>query len=456
MLDLRVLNGLVVSDGAAVEADVGIEGGKITDVVPAGALGAATSEINASGLYVLPGAIDAHFHCRAPSHPERGDFASETQAAAAGGVTTIFEMPISDPACSTPEVFRARRELGESQCYVNFALFAGGAVKTAEQATAMAECGAIGFKLFTHSPSPHRAHEFEGLWAVTEDAIFEALSAIQTTGLVCTVHAENEALLQAFSHRADRRGNPMRPPVVEATEIALLGALAAAAGTEVHIAHVTSQAALAAVRGASVTGARITSETCPQYLVFDSGLIDRVGAFAKVAPPLRELEDTLALWEGLRDGSISMVASDHAPFLPEEKHGTDYTKAPQGLPTVETMVPILLDAASRRRLPLELAVDLITRRPAERFDLYPEKGRVGVGADADIMLFDPRGTTRLSVRSLRSRAAGSGLAYEGMVLQGRVVQTIVAGRTVYRDGKIVDPPTGRFVHPHRFPAWRPA
>jgi dihydroorotase (multifunctional complex type) len=449
MLELRILNGIVVSDGVAEMKDVGIEGGAIVEVGSPGTLGPAADEVDATGLYVLPGAVDVHFHCRAPGHPERGDFASETRAAATGGVTTVFEMPISEQACSTPEVFERRRELAARQCYVNFALYAGAAVKNNAHALAMEECGAIGFKLFTLSPSSDREREFEGLWAVDEDRIYDALTAISHTGLVCTVHAENEALLRAFGRRSMLNGVPLRPPIVEATAIALVGALAASAKARIHVAHVTSRAALDALRGVRAMGASATGETCPQYLVFDENAIDEFGAFAKVAPPLRPPEDASALWDALRDGTIEVVASDHAPFRPEEKTEASYAMAPQGMPTVETMVPILLDAALRGLLPIEVAVDLITSAPARRFGLFPRKGTIRPGSDADISLFSPEGERELNVRSLVSRAAGCGVMYEGMVLRGRPTRTIVGGRTVFLEGFVFDPPAGRFVRPGR-------
>jgi allantoinase len=446
VLDLKIVNGTIVSDGITRLADVCVEGGVIVDVAPTGSPGRAAQEIDATDLIVLPGALDAHFHCRAPSHPERGDFASETRAAAAGGVTTIFEMPISEPPCSTPEVFQARRQLAEDQCYVDFALYAGGAVKSTAQALAMAECGAVAFKLFTHAPTPSRAHEFEGLLATSADAIYQALSSIRSTDLVCTVHAEDESLLQWFANGSNT-GQPTRPPVVEAAAIAMVGALAADTGTRVHIAHVSSDAALRAVQGARHLGASMTAETCPHYLLFDAREVERLGAFAKVSPPLRDAEDREALWRGLNDGMITIVASDHAPFRPEEKREVAYELAPQGIPAVETMVPLLLDAALRGAVSLERAVEVLTSAPARLFGLYPRKGTVSPGADADLVLFAKRGVRTLRVAAMQSRVAGSGLVYEGLRLQGHIARTIVGGRTVYQDGRVLGEPRASFVRP---------
>jgi allantoinase len=446
-LDLRILGGLVITDGTAEHRDIGIEGGKIVEVGPPGTIAQADEEIVATGHYVLPGAVDGHFHCRAPSHPERGDFGSETRAAAAGGVTTVLEMPVSDPACSDPDVFLARRRLGERQCLVDFGLYGGGAVRDRAHAQSMAEIGAVAFKLFTHAPAPDRAREFDGLWATDEVSIYRSLEAVASTGLVCTVHAENEPLLRMFSAAADTQV-PRRPPVIESVAIATVGAVSAATSARVHIAHVTSAPALDAVRGARTAGASITAETCPQYLVFDDAQITRLGAFAKVAPPLRPAGHRQALWAGLLDGTLAIVASDHAPFLPAEKESVQYALAPQGLPTVETMFPILMDAAAHNVLPLTRAVELITAAPARLFSLYPRKGTISPGADADIVVFDPDGTSLPGVSSFVSRAAGCGRIFDGMKLKGRVERTIVRGRTVFRNGVLAGEPEGQFISPN--------
>lgn len=444
MLDLKILNGVVVSDGAVTSLDVGVEGGVIVELGPPGSVGLAADEIDATGLHVLPGAIDVHFHCRAPSHPERGDFGSETAAAAAGGVTTVFEMPISDPACSTPEVFWARRKLGERDAYVNFALYSGAALGEPARAAEMAEVGAIGFKLFTTVPAPGRESEFAGLWASTEDGIYDALAAVSATGLPCVIHAENESLVRHFQARPAIDGVPSRPPVVEAVAIASAAAIAKETATRIHIAHVTSRSALDAVRGAITLGASLTAETCPQYLALDSTTIRKYGSMAKIAPPLREDADSAALWQGLRDGVITVVSSDHSPFLAHEKQGVEYALAPQGLPTVELLVPVLLDAAARGVLPLELAVSLVTSAPARLFGLYPAKGRVAQGADADIALVDLDEAYQPNPDTLLTRAAGCGIVYGDMTLCGRVKKTIVGGRMVYDDGRVIGLPAGRF------------
>jgi dihydropyrimidinase/dihydroorotase/allantoinase len=239
----------------------------------------------------------------------------------------------------------------------------------------------------------------------------------------------------------------MRPPVVEAVAIAEVAAVAKEAGARIHIAHVSSRAALDAVKGGIALGADISSETCPQYLTLDTDTIRRHGGVAKIAPPLREPEESAALWNALRDGTINVVSSDHSPFLAHEKVGVDYVRAPQGLPTVELLLPVMLDAWARGFMSLEQAVALVTSTPARLFGLYPDKGRVGVGADADIAIVALDETFRPSPGTLVTRAAGCGIVFDGMALRGRVRSTLVLGRPAYADGRVTGPPGGRFASP---------
>lgn len=445
MFDLAIVNGTVVSDGQVQPVDVGIDGGLVAEVAPRGGLGPARETFDATGLHVLPGTVDVHFHCRAPSHPERGTFNSETRAAAAGGVTTVLEMPISDPPCSTPDVLRARKRLGEAECHVDFGLFAGGGLDSVAHAEAMVEAGATAFKIFTHSPPPARLAEFQGLWTRNEAELHEALTAIASTGLVTTVHAENQSLIELFAGKTAKGETPMRPPIVEAAQVALLGAIASATGASVHVAHMTSALAVQALQGARASGADITGETCPHYLIFDESEIERHGSYVKVAPPLRPQTDLKALWDGLRLDEVQIVASDHAPFTPQEKRDSPYATAPQGLPGVELMMPVMLDAAERGNLSLERAVSVITDAPARRFGLYPRKGTIQVGADADIVLWDAKEPTTLRVEEFHSKAGRVGLPYDGLELKGRIRRTLLRGRIVFADGNLVGGPQGQFV-----------
>ncbi|MDH3189426.1 MAG: dihydroorotase family protein [Acidimicrobiia bacterium] len=437
-----------MTEGTSSILDLAIDGESISAVGPPGSLGSAKEAIDASGLLVLPGMVDAHFHCRAPSHPERGTFGSESRAAAAGGVTTILEMPVSDPACSTPEVLLARRSLGEAECFVDFGLFSGAALGTVERAEAMADAGAIGFKMFTHNPPVGREREFDGLWASSDGDIYEALSLVAPTGLTCTVHAENQSLIDLFDRRSTGEESAQRPPVIESASIALLGALSVATGAKVHIAHMSSAASVEALAAAQANGHLISGETTPHYLVFNDADIEEFGSFVRVAPPLRTKADNEQLWEAVASGLIGVVASDHAPFTPAEK-AVPYDAAPRGIPGIELMLPVMLDAAARGVLPVETAVRSMAEAPARLFGLFPEKGALAVGSDADVVLWDPKATSLIEVNSLVSRCAKSAIAYDGKSYAGKIAATILRGRAVFKDGSIVGESRGRFVRPIR-------
>lgn len=437
----------MVSDGRSRPTDVGVEGALITEVSPPGGLGPARREIDASGLLVIPGAVDAHFHCRAPSHPERATFASESRAAASSGVTTLFEMPISDPPCSTPEAFAARRELGEAESLVDFALYSGAGITDPARAEAMAESGAIGFKLFTHNPPPERLDEFEGLCASEPGHIYDCLRTVSATGLRCAVHSESQQMMDRFRGDSDRFGNPSRPPLVEAAAIALVATIARDLDIPAHIVHITSRLATEEVQAAQSLGVDLSGESCPHYLTFDESYIPRFGNFVKVGPPLRPAEDVAFLWEALYRGTLTVVASDHAPFTPEEKASADFASSGQGIPSLEMLVPIMVDAGLTGRFPLERAVEVMTANPAKLFGIYPRKGAISPGSDADLVLVDPNGQLTADSARFLSRSGGSGRAYDGMRLTGRVLTTLSRGRLVFTEGKVAGGAGGKMVSP---------
>ena len=270
-----ISNGDVVTENGIISADVAIQGGKIAALLTRGTLVEADEKIDATGQLVLPGAIDIHFHCRAPAYPQRGDFATETRAAAAGGVTTIFEMPISKPCCATGDIFRMRKSLAEADAYVNFGLYAAPGLLDPDEIADMVAEGAIGFKIFMTSAPAGRDDEFEGLCLPDVDDLYQALRLVAETGLVCAVHAENNQLLEWHTQQlkdANRNDVPAhgesRPPHVEALAIATLLTLNESIGAKLHIAHLSAKEPLEVFRRFKSSGSTATAETCPHYLFF--------------------------------------------------------------------------------------------------------------------------------------------------------------------------------------------
>lgn len=458
ILDTVIVNGEVVTETGVEPLSVAIKDGKIVSLLAPNEQPDATNVIDATGKLILPGAIDIHFHCRAPAYPQRGDFATETRAAAAGGVTTIFEMPISKPCCATGDIFRMRKKLAEENCYVNFGLYAAPALLDPNEIEDMVNEGAIGFKIFMTSAPKGRDDEFEGLCLPEVADLYQALQLVAETGLVCAVHAENNQLIEWHTEQLIKAGRndvfahgESRPPHVEALAIATLLTLNESIGANLHIAHLSAKEPLEVFRRFKATGATATAETCPHYLFFTELDLERVGPYAKINPPLRKQADQDALWEGLADGSLMAITTDHSPFMVEEKEKarTDLWRTPPGAPGVEELLLSVMDAVAKGKLSINKAVNLISTNGAKRFGIYPNKGHLGAGADADIVIFDPSDTTIINRDMLFSQARDCDKLYEGMTFQGKVNQTIVHGKTIFKDGEILgEAGDGRFVKPN--------
>jgi allantoinase len=446
MLELAIVNGAVALPGGRARLDVGVVDGQIALLGAPGSLPAAVETIDASGLLVLPGVIDSHVHCRAPSHPEREDFASGTRAAAAGGVTTILEMPISIPPTTDGAILADRRAHAERDAYVDVGFYASSATLDRDKiASAVAE-GAVALKAFLQEVPPGREDEFEGLCIYRNGDILHALTLVAETGLPAVFHAEDYPTYTLLEQRLRQAGRKdaaahaeWRPDYVEALAISALILLADAAGAHLHIPHVSSALAVTVIRDGKRRGVHVTAETCPQYLALTEAALLEHGPYAKCNPPLKTAKDVAALWEGLRDGTIDTVATDHSPFAPADKDPgwDDIWQAMPGFPGVDILGPFMIGAALDGKLSLERAIALITANPADIFGLSPRKGRIMPGADADLLLYDASGGGPVDTTTWESRAKACGRVWQGYPLHGHVVTTIVRGTVVYDRGEIV-------------------
>lgn len=456
MLDCKVVGGTVVTASGRSRRDVAIAAGRIEGLYDAGGAPEARETIDAEGLLVFAGFVDAHFHCRAPARPDREDFTTGTASAAAGGVMTVLEMPIADPGVHSAAVVRERRALGERDAVVDFGLWGGGGAKDQADIRGMAAEGVIGFKAFLHAAPPGREREFLGLTAVDTPSLHRALAWIAETGLPCAMHCEDNALIEEriAELRAAGRTDPSahhasRPPFVEAVAVAQVLVLARDTGASVHFPHISTGWAAELIAGAKAQGQPHSLETCPHYLLFDEESVGHLGPYAKINPPIRRADDRQAMLRAVQSGWIDLIGSDHAPYADAEKERgwTDIFAAPSGSPSVQTMAPALLDRALAGDWALEDVARLLGEAPARRFRLE-RKGRLAPGADADVVLFDPNGSWEIRLDDLFSTSRRSARIFEGRTLRGRVVRTLLRGETVYQDGRVTGRPGGaRFVRP---------
>jgi allantoinase len=415
-------------------ADIAIEDGKIVAIGPG--LPGAAEEINARGLHVLPGLIDVHLHFNEPGRTEWEGAATGSRALAAGGGTLFFDMPLNSTPCTVDaEAFDQKRAALEESSITDFALWGGLIPGNVSQMAQLADRGVVGFKAFlcdSGLPEFPRADDL---------TLFEGLREAARLGLPVAVHAESQELTQRAGPQNDRSVKAFlssRPVIAELEAIQRATLLAREAGAKLHIVHVSSGRGVALAAEARAQGTDVSIETCPHYLFFTEEDIERLGAIAKCAPPLRAPSEQAALWTQLLSGVVDMVASDHSPAPPAMKSG-DFGKAWGGIAGVQSTLAVLLD-----RVPLERISSLVAAEPARRFRI-PAKGSIAIGMDADLVLVDLSRSVQLRPEHLLQRHALS--PYVGSSFRGCVVRTIRRGETIFASGEITARSKGKFVRP---------
>jgi dihydroorotase len=437
MFDLLIRDATIVTADSATIGNVGVEAGKIALVGEGrGVPLAAHTTVDGSGLHLLPGLVDAHVHFREPGLTHKEDFGTGTLAAAAGGVTTVMVMPTDNPITFTAEEFAEKRALAEQKANVDFALHAG-LGPDLSHVEVLARMGAISFELFL-------ADVTTSLLTDTSEALLEALARTAAVGTIAGITSGDHDLVTRRTRavREDSKGAwadfpSSRPPISEALGVARACVAARETGARIHFRQI-SCAASAEVLAALRPLGSITAEVMVHNLLLDESELLRQGPRAKVAPPLRPAADLDAVLAALRRGKIDIVATDHAPHSPEEKAAgmEDIWKAPAGLPGVQTLLPAMLKLVGEGKLGLSDVVRYCATEPARIFGLYPRKGALAEGADADLLLIDM--LRPYTVRDEDQLTKARYTPFHGLTVRGAPVSAWLRGTEIMREGH----PTG--------------
>jgi dihydroorotase len=443
--DLVIHGGKVVSPDSVVDASVAIKDGAVVAVGSDAAMPEAHESLDASGLHLLPGAIDVHVHFRDPGYPHKEDFASGTAAAAFGGVTTVFDMPNTIPPTGTPDILAAKHRTAAEKAHVDFGLYGLLGEDTIPHVAELAKT-VIGFKLYM-------GNTFGAIPSPSTGAMLEAFEVVAPTGKRISLHAETNSIMvrRELRMREAGRVDPLahiasRPAVVAVEAVSRAAILSEWTGARVHILHISSTEELRPLREAKARGVDITGETCPHYVLLSTDDYARFGGIIRVNPPVREKRNREPLFAALADGTIDIIATDHAPHSVEEKTRNDIWTVDCGFPGVETQMPLMLNEVAAGRYGVSDYVRWSSANPARIWGLYPRKGVIQAGAEADIAVVDLGREWMIDDAKLQSLSRVT--PFHGRRVKGLPIHTLVRGRFVMKDRALVTETRGwgRSVH----------
>lgn len=446
-LDVIIRGGSVVTAREVLNTDIGIRDGLL--VTFGENLGDDAGEtIDATGLHVFPGVIDAHVHFNEPGRAEWEGLETGSRALVAGGGVVFFDMPLnSTPPVLDVEAFDAKRIAASNDAIADYAIWGGLTPDNLDQLEPLALRGVIGFKGFMCNSG---LDEFP---AAYERTLCEGMKRAAALKLPVAVHAESDTLTRKLAGERLAHGLTSirdwldsRPVEAELDAIRRAADLAGETGCKLHVVHVSCGEGVAVIAAARQRGADVSCETCPHYLTLTEDDVFQLGAVAKCAPPLRTGPSQDQLWTELLAGGVTTVGSDHSPCLPAMKLGEDFFKVWGGIAGVQHTLPLLISEGHHRRgLDLPSIARLTSHNVAVRFNLPPEKGGIKIGAEADLAFVDLAAEYEVKRWELLNRHPLS--PYAGRWLRGKVVRTMISGTTVFLDGKIVSTRPSRLLKP---------
>jgi len=449
--DLSLQNGSVFVNGDLVEANLGVSDGKIETIskLPV----AASRTIDCSGKYVLPGIIDLHAHIRDPGYTYKEDFETGSRAAAAGGVTMFCDMPNVDPPTNSLATFNEKKKIASSKSLVDFNHFV---FPTLEEIPAISRAGAAGFKIFmVRGAYPH-----DPRIAVEDHArLYEMFRAIKETGLLCLVHPSNMALFEIF-YEMERKDHPgelkwksfgtaYTDELIYGTSVSILVQLAKRTGVRLHLVHTHSADAISIIAEAKRNGhSNISAQVDPKYFVTSKDEMNKLGPLVLPGGLLPQ-ERVEKIWEALRNGTIDVLATDHAPHTREEvieKFEKDPWEAPFGCPQLEHYLSVFLNEVNNGRITLGQLMNSMTFTPAKLINVFPRKGTIQAGSDADFVVVDMRKEKVLTSEHVYTKVKWT--PYEGRRVKGVPVMTVRRGEIIMEDGEVFGKPgSGEFIPP---------
>jgi len=444
----RLLTGgtFVLGEGERSPA-LGIQDGKVSWVGTAEEAPPAGEIMDLTGKFILPGVVDPHVHFRTFSS-QCDTLGDVSRSGVYGGVTTLVAFATGEEDESMLGTLRRCREEGEAGCIADFSLHAWifESFDYLAEIPKAVDAGITSFKVMMGYRKRGRGR------CIPDEYTFAAMEHAAGCGGIVLVHAENGPVVDYLEDKALAEGidgaeylRCSRPPEIEAEAVARSAHLAALAKCPLYIVHVTSAAAMAEVKRAQAEGGNLIAETCPQYLTLTDATVVERGAIAKVAPPLRSQPNIDSLWEGIREGCIDLIGSDHAPYTQTQKEEVSFVDSPFGAPGIETLLPALYsEGVVKGRISLDRLAQVTSEFPARVLGLHPRKGNLHLGADADLVVIDPKG--KIVVRGKDQHTNSDYSLLEGWTLQGKIEMTLVRGEIAMRDGVLEKKPGfGHFI-----------
>jgi allantoinase len=442
--DRVVTGGTVVSEGLRQEVTIAIDDGRISALYDPSRTVAAEDTVDATGKHVLPGGVDPHVHMMDPGKTDREDFETGTAAAATGGITTIGEHHRTDPMVLDADVFADKREYLSAKAHVDFGLLAGGHPDNVESLRDLERAGAIAYKSFTCA--------VHGVPALESDAMSAVFTEIERLGGISMVHPEDELILQANEDRIRAAGRTdggiipeWRSREAEQVAVSTTLQIAKQTGVSLWLAHLSHPAVVDQVTHARNSGVDVYAECCPQYLYLTEEDVVDDAPYTMFTPPARSADERAGLWDRLAAGDIHMINADHAPSTREQKAAGEENvfEAPFGIPGVETVLPLLLNGVHEGKVSLERVVEVFATNPAKITGLYPQKGTLRVGSDADLVIVDMNQSMQLTDDGVVAKCGWT--PFDGMDVVGVPESTLVRGNVVVDDGVVGEPGYGEFV-----------